>query len=99
MSNSSDITAIEREIRAKARRRARSKIGLMWHFAIFAIANLALFEIDQSFTPKVQWFVWPLCAWSVGLLLHAFAALSSGGFGEDLVRAEVEKEKRRRGLA
>jgi hypothetical protein len=99
MSNPVDTTAIEREIRAKAKRRARAKLGLMWHFAVFAIANLALFEIDVNYTPTVHWFVWPLCAWSVGLLFHAFGALSGGGLSEDMIRTEIERERRRRGLA
>jgi hypothetical protein len=94
-----DVAAIEREIRAKARRRVRAKVGLMWHFVIFAMANLAIYEINQRFSPGYQWFVWPLCAWSIGIALHAFAALSGGGMTEDMLRVEIEKEKRRRGMA
>jgi len=94
-----DLAVIEREIRAKARRRVRAKVGLMWHLAIFVMANLALFEINQRFSPGYQWFVWPLSAWGIGLALHAFAALSGGGMTEDMLRMEVEKEKRRRGMA
>jgi hypothetical protein len=99
MSNPADVSAIEREIYAKARRRVRSKVGLMWHFAVFAMVNVAIFEIDQRFTPGNQWFVWPLAAWSLGLALHAFGALSGGGLSEDMLRGEIEKERRRRGLA
>lgn len=99
MSNPVDASAIERGIRARARRRVRSKIGLMWHFGVFAMVNAALFAIDQHFTPGTQWFVWPLFAWSVGLALHAFGALSGSGLSEDMLRGEIEKEMRRRGLA
>jgi 2TM domain len=99
MSNPADTTVIEREIRAKALRRVHAKLGLMWHFAVFVMANLAMFEIDQHFTPNNQWFVWPLSAWSVGLALHAFSALSGGGLTDDMLRGEIEKERRRRGLA
>jgi hypothetical protein len=99
MSNSIDTIAIERKIRAKATRRTRAKLGLVWHFAIFAITNLALFEIDLNYTPTIHWFVWPLCAWTVGLLFHAFGALSGGGLSEDMIQREIEKERRRRGLA
>lgn len=99
MSNPVDARATEHEIRAKATRRARAKLGLMWHFAVFAIANLALFEIDARYTPAIHWFVWPLCAWTVGLLFHAFGALSAGGMKEEMIQNEIEKERRRRGLA
>jgi hypothetical protein len=99
MSNQEDVAAIERDIRAKARRRVRTKVGLIWHLVVFVMANAALFEIDQHYTPANQWFVWPLCAWGVGLALHAFGALSSGSLSEDMLRGEIEKERRKRGLA
>lgn len=99
MSNPIDTRAIDREIRAKATRRVRAKLGLMWHFAVFAIANLAFFEIDARYTPAIHWFVWPLCAWTVGLLFHAFGALSAGSMKEDMIQDEIAKERRRCGLA
>lgn len=98
MANPVDMQAIERQIRAKATRRVHAKIGLMWHFAVFVMANVAMFEIDEHYTPTLHWFVWPLSAWSIGLLLHAFGALSGGGLSEDMIRAEIERERQRRGL-
>jgi hypothetical protein len=100
MSNvTSDATAIERQIRDKAKRRVRSRIGLMWHFAIFAMCKLAMYAINARYSPTVTWFVWPLAAWSTGLALHAFATLSGGGMTESMVEAEILREKQRRGLA
>ncbi len=51
MSNPVDVEAIERRIRAKAVRRVRGKVGLMWHLTVFVMVNLALYGIDQHFTP------------------------------------------------
>ena len=99
MSNAVEMEALERSIRAKATRRVRSKIGLMWHFAVFTMVNLAMFAIDQRYTPSVQWFVWPLSGWGAALLLHGFAVMSGRGFTEDMIRVEIDKEKRLRGLA
>ncbi len=95
----SDATTIERQIRERATRRVRARIGLMWHFAIFMMCNLALFAINQRYSPSVTWFVWPLAAWSTGLALHAFATLSGGGMTDAMVEAEIVREKQRRGLA
>jgi hypothetical protein len=94
-----EIEAIERDIRAKAKHRVRSRVGLMWHFAVFVMANVAMFEINQRYSPAVTWFVWPLAAWGAGLAMHAFATLSSGGLTESMVEAEIARERLRRGLA
>lgn len=95
----SDPGAIERSIRQKATRRVYARVGFMWHLAVFAMANVAMFAIDQRYSPTVTWFVWPLAAWGAGLALHAFATFSSGGMTEDMIQAEVRREKERRGLA
>jgi hypothetical protein len=94
-----DTASLERQIRDKALRRVRARIGLMWHFAIFMMCNLAMFAINQRYSPSVTWFVWPLAAWSTGLALHAFATLSGSGMTEAMVEAEIAREKQRRGIA
>jgi hypothetical protein len=97
-----DVTqtaAIERSIREKATRRVRARIGLTWHVAVFLMANAAMYAVNQRYSPTVTWFVWPLAAWGAGLALHAFAALSSGGLTEDMIEAQIQREKQRRGLA
>ena len=90
---------IEHEIRAKAKRRVRYKVGFMWHFAVFVMVMLALVAINLNYTPDVKWFVWPLCAWGGAVLLHAFATFSAAGMTEEMVQAEIEREKQRRGIA
>ena len=90
---------IEHEIRAKAKSRVRNKVGFMWHFAVFAMVMLALVAINLNYTPDVKWFVWPLGAWGGAVLLHAFAVFSATGMTEDMVRAEIEREKQRRGIS
>jgi hypothetical protein len=98
MSDAAELTTIERRIRRKASRRVHARIGLMWHFAVFVMANVAAYAINQRYSPTVTWYVWPLAAWGIGLALHAFATLSSGGMTEDMIRAQVDREKERRGL-
>jgi 2TM domain len=91
-----DLARIEHDIRARAKRRVRSRMGLAWHFVVFVIANVAMFEINQRYSPTVGWFVWPLAAWGTGLALHAFATLSSGGMTESMIQAEIARERVRR---
>ncbi len=90
--------SIERRIRSKARRRVYSRVGFMWHFAVFAMVNMALTAINFNYTPEYLWFVWPLAGWGSGLMLHAFATFMVGGMTEEMVRLEIEREKQRRGL-
>ena len=89
---------LERGIVHKAKRRVRSKVGFMWHFAVFAMVNLTIISINFNYTPKTLWFIWPLAGWGVGLLLHGFATVLGAGASSDMVAREIEIEKQRRGL-
>lgn len=91
--------AIEREVRATARRRVGNRLGLMWHAAVYAMVNVAMLAINLSYTPDTLWFVWPTAAWGAALLLHAFGALQGAGIGERMLHEEVGRELARRGLA
>jgi hypothetical protein len=95
----SETATIERSIRAKARRRVYARIGLTWHVVVFLMANAAMIAINERYSPTVTWFVWPLAAWGAGLAMHAFATFSSGGMTEEMIQAQIQREKQRRGLA
>jgi hypothetical protein len=90
---------IEREVRAKAVRRVRAKLGFYWHFMVFAMANAAIAAINLHYGPQHIWFVWPLGGWGAALLMHAFATFQGRGLTEDMVQAEVQRELQRRGIA
>ena len=94
-----DAAAIAQSIRRKATRRVYARVGLMWHAGVFAMVNAAMYAIDERYTPTVAWFVWPLAAWGVALALHAFATFSAAGMTEDMIQAQIQREKERRGLA
>jgi hypothetical protein len=93
------LAAIEHDIRTQARRRVRARLGLAWHCVVYAMANVAMFAINQRYTPAVGWYVWPLAAWGAGLALHAFATVSATGTTDNLIEAEIVRERQRRGLA
>ncbi len=89
---------IENQIRAKAKRRVGLKLGFMWHFAVFAMVMLALVAINLNYTPNTLWVVWPLGGWGAGVILHAFAVFSTPRLTEEMIEAEIEREKKRRGI-
>jgi hypothetical protein len=88
--------AIRKEIELKARKRVRVKLLFMWHLAVFAIANVAMFAINRAYSPNTQWFVWPLAGWGIALLFHGFATFGMGGVSDSMLEAEVERELARR---
>jgi hypothetical protein len=87
--------AMREEIRRNIRRRARARTGFTWHFVVFVMLNVALYAINQRYSPGVQWFVWPLAAWGAGLFMHGFALFSAAN-SEGRLEAEVERELARR---
>jgi hypothetical protein len=89
---------IERHIVRKAKHRVRSKVGFVWHLAIFCLVNAGLLAINLTHTPTYFWFLWPLAGWSVGLLLHATSVFMVSGVSGDMVAREIEREKARRGM-
>lgn len=89
---------IEKRIRSKAKKRVFSKLGFMWHFAVFFLVMLALTAINLNYTPEVLWIVWPLGGWGAGVLLHAFAVLMTPRMTEEMIQKEVEREKARRAI-
>lgn len=93
-----ELAQFKREIREKAVRRVRAKLGFAWHAAVFFMANLTMVFINLRFSPATLWFVWPLFGWGAGLLLHGFAVFQSQGLSEDMVEAEVRRELEKRGL-
>jgi hypothetical protein len=89
---------IERHIVRKAKHRVRSKKGFAWHFAVFCLVNGGLLAINLTHTPGYLWFLWPLAAWSVGLMLHAISVFMVSGVSGDMVALEIAREKERRGI-
>lgn len=99
MTTTEERKRVEHEIRHKAARRVRMKIGLYWHAAVFTLVNVALIAINMAYTPERLWFVWPLGGWGAALLLHAFGTFQGGGLSSQMIEAEVQRELAKRGLA
>jgi hypothetical protein len=89
---------IERHIVRKAKHRVRSKVGFIWHLAVFCLANGGLLAINVTHTPGYLWFLWPLAGWGVALLLHAVSVFMVSGVSGNMVALEIAREKERRGI-
>ncbi|HEX2675487.1 MAG TPA: 2TM domain-containing protein [Polyangiales bacterium] len=89
---------VAHEVRGKARRRVYGRVGFMYHFIVFAMANTAMYQINLHYSPQTLWFVWPLCGWGAALLMHATATFLTQGATDDMIEAEIQRELARRGL-
>ena len=89
---------IERQIRTKASRKVFVRLGFIWHIAIYFIIIVGLTAINLTHTPNYLWVLWVAGGWGLAVLIHALATFTMGGITEDMIRTEIEREKKRRGL-
>ena len=84
----------------RAHERAEMLQGLYIHLMVYAVVNLGLFLIN-AFTRGEDggwWFVWPLGAWGVGLLLHVIVTLTpvfSPDWADQRAERMLEESERR----
>ena len=92
---------MEREQQLRiARRRAGVKYGFFIHLAVFTAVNTLLYLVNQRMTPEIQWHLFPLGGWALGLAIHGLAVFLSGsGLRERMVEAEMRKLDDKRGPA
>ena len=86
----------EEQIYELAKKRVEEKRGFFTHLAVYIIVNIMLvliwwFASGGGF----PWFIFPLCGWGIGLVVHA---LNTFVFGRkpDILAIEKEAEKIRR---
>ena len=86
----------EEELRRKARKKARAKLGFFIHLGAFIFIN-PLLVLIWYFTTGVgsfPWFIFPLFGWGMGLFVHYIVTFFSlSGFMTDMVEREYEKLK------
>jgi uncharacterized membrane protein len=75
-----------------ARRRAAAKFGFMIHLTVFVAVNALLYFANQSTSPGVSWFAFPLGGWGLGLAIHGLVVFASvSGLHERMVEGELAK--------
>ena len=83
-----------------ARRRAGAKYGFFIHLLVFVTVNALLYLVNLRATPEIQWHLFPLGGWAIGLTIHGLAVFLSGsGLREHMVEAEMRKLEDKRSPA
>jgi len=80
------------DLKRIARRRAKAKLGLYIHAAVYVAVNAFLALVQSQTTPQVAWALWPAAGWGLGLAIHAAVVL----LGNSGVRERMEAEELRK---
>jgi len=60
----------------RARKRAKSYIGLLWHIGVFIVINAFFWILDLTTGAEgIQWAYWITIFWGFALALHVVAYL------------------------
>lgn len=68
--------------------RAEANVGFYRHLMVYVLVNLGLLGLDYMDNGSINWALFPLLGWGIGLLSHYVQIQSFGFFS-------VEKEKER----
>ena len=81
----------------RARRRAKSYTGLLWHIGVFVVINVFLWTLDATTGVEgIQWAYWVTIFWGLGLAFHVVAYLvGDSGFEERKYQKFLAEEKQR----
>lgn len=86
----------EADRRQLARKRARAKLKLYQHLALYLVVNLSLLALDLVTNPDMLWFYWPAAGWGLGVAAHAVKVYL---FGHDSVLLRKLEERELRNMA
>lgn len=89
----------EEELRRKAEKTARDKIGFQVHFGVYLAVNAFLVVIWYfTVTPHgsvFPWFIFPLFGWGIGIVAHFLAAYRGESYVSALSEREYQRLKRK----
>jgi len=81
----------------EAKKRVSEIRGFYQHLLAYAVINPALAAINILSSPQYLWFVWPLLAWGIGVVLHAlsvFGGLWGRAWEERKINEIMDKDRR-----
>lgn len=77
----------------RAKKRVEAIRGFYGSLLSYCIVIPVLIFINLNFSPKFQWFWFPMCGWGMGLVIHGFGVFGYGSRWEERkIREYMEKE-------
>lgn len=88
----------EEDLKRKAEKIARDKVGFQVHFGIYIAVNAFLIAIWYfTVTPwgsVFPWFIFPLFGWGIGIVGHFLAAYRGDSYVSSVTKKEYERLRR-----
>lgn len=89
----------EEELRQRAEKIARDKVGFQVHFGIYLAVNAFLIALwyftSVPFGSVFPWFIFPLFGWGIGIVGHFIAAYRGEPYIATVTQREYEKLRRK----
>lgn len=89
----------DEELRRRAEKIARDKVGFQIHFGVYLSVNLFLIAIwyftGNPWGSVFPWFIFPLFGWGIGIVSHFIGAYRGEGYVKTLTEREYIKLKQK----
>ena len=83
------------ELRRRAERRVRAKLGFRTHLFVYLVVNGGLVLLNLITSPGYLWCLWVISGWGIGLTAHGLAVYGSGDVDrERMVQTEMARLRR-----
>lgn len=94
------MESIPHELYEDARKRAKQKKVLFFHFVVFVLGSIFMYVSNEFLTSDpnaVKWYPWAIAVWTFLFLLHAINVLVVNRFmGKKWEREQIDKLVRKR---
>ncbi|MBM7691395.1 hypothetical protein JOC77_000800 [Peribacillus deserti] len=75
----------------KAKKRVQNLKAFYLHAAVYVLVNIMLLFINLSSDAGNWWFVYPLCGWGIGLIVHGLSTVVFGNFGSEWEERKIKE--------
>ncbi len=85
--------ASDEELRKKAEKIAREKIGFYIHFGIYLVVNAMTVVTWWAYGGGFPWFIFMTVGWGIGIVAHFVQTFYALGKVDSMAQKEYEKLK------
>ena len=80
----------------RARKRVESRSAMLWHIVAYVIVNAFMVFLDINGGGGIDWAIWVIVPWGIGLAFHLGAYfIEERGIEERKYQEYLEEEKKR----
>ena len=87
----------EEQVRIEATQRIQARRGFWRHLGAYVIVNAALIGVWAATGAAYFWPGWILGGWGIGLAFHGWNVFVGKPIGEDEIKREMDRLRRKQG--